>query len=107
MGVIFSYDYPNSLFPTNEYEYSIYICYSVCKIVLCSIEWLLRNRNFPRRAFPAGLFPDGIFPAGLFAARIFHARAFSRVNYCVNYDKKKCLFNANLIDGVRRATDSY
>ena len=53
-----------------------------------------------------GIFPSGLFPAGLFPAGIFHDRAFSRVNYCVNYDKK-CLFNANLIDGVRRATDSY
>ena len=47
----------------------------------------------PPGLFPAEIFPAGLYPAGLFPAGISHARAFSRVNYCVNYDKK----NAYLI----------
>ena len=54
-------------------------------------KWEVANGSFP-----AELFPAGIFPARIFSRRNFHARAFSRVNYCVNYDKKR-LFNANLI----------
>ena len=70
------------------------------KSIKFSSTIIFANGIFPAGLFLAALFPAGLFPAGLFPAGIFYARAFSRVNYCVNYDKKKCLFNANLIDVV-------